>query len=315
MAIKDAKTTVDFIRASQNSSNLPSLLASSQTDLATWGSQINSDLQSLLAVKNTIDSSARQIRDKTETLAKLEAGADALDVRSQALALQQKEIAYQDYFIRAPFEGVLAKLSIGKNETVSGGTSIGVFIAKQKVADISLNEVDVAKVKIGQPVTLTFDAVDGLTLTGKVVEVDLVGTVSSGVVNYNVKIAFDVDDARVRSGMSVSASIITDTRPDVLIVPSSAVKSQGNTSYVEVLMGDFASSTGSVGVTSATAPEQRVVEVGVSNDSDVEIVSGLKEGEQVVTKTTTGTTATTKTTKTQSATSLLRSAGGGPGGR
>ncbi|MDD5433706.1 MAG: hypothetical protein PHE77_03610, partial [Candidatus Pacebacteria bacterium] len=59
------------------------------------------------------------------------------------------------------------------------------------MAEISLNEVDVAKVKIGQRAIITFDAIDELEITGKVEDVDTIGTVSQGVVSYNVKIIFD----------------------------------------------------------------------------------------------------------------------------
>ena len=301
---KDARSLIDFIQSSQG--ELPTSLATAQSNLVTQGDKANADVQSLLSAKSAIDGAARQIRDKRESLAKIRAGADTLDVQAEELSLQQKEFSYQDYFVRAPFDGVLAKLSVRKNESTSGGSSVGTFISKQKIADISLNEVDVAKVKIGQPATLTFDAIDGLTITGKVVEVDLVGTVSSGVVNYNVKIAFDLDDARVRSGMSVSASIVTDTKQDVLLVSNSAVKVQGSNNYVEVLDNTNASSTDSQGVTSSLPPRQQNVTVGISNDTDTEIVSGLKEGEMVVTRTITSTAKTT----TQSAPSILNATGG-----
>ena len=103
------------------------------------------------------------------------------------------------------------------------------LITKQKIAEISLNEVDAAKVKVGQKVTLTFDAIDGLSITGEVSEIDALGTVSQGVVTYGVKIAFDTQDERVKSGMSVSAAIITDVKQNVLLVPNAAVKSNERT--------------------------------------------------------------------------------------
>ena len=91
-----------------------------------------------------------------------------------------------------------------------------------------------AKVKVGQKVTLTFDAIEDLSITGEVAEIDTLGTVSQGVVNYAVKIVFDTQDERVKSGMSVSAAIITDVKQDVLLVPNAAVKSNDE-QYVEVL--------------------------------------------------------------------------------
>ena len=137
------------------------------------------------------------------------------------------------------------------------------------------------------------------------VEVDLVGTVTQGVVNYNVKIAFDTQDDRVKSGMSVSASIITQTKQDVIVVPNSAVKIQNGAHYVEVVDKNTAA-TDNQGVALSTTPTQQAVEVGISDDTSTEITSGLSEGDKVVTKTISG-TATTATTN--SAPSLFGSGG------
>jgi multidrug efflux pump subunit AcrA (membrane-fusion protein) len=98
-----------------------------------------------------------------------------------------------------------------------------------------LNEVDAAKVVTGQPVEITFDAIDGLNATGTVSVVDQIGTVSSGVVSYGVKIAVNTNDPRIKPGMSVNTTIVTKKTSGVVIVPSAAVKKQGQTSYVLVL--------------------------------------------------------------------------------
>jgi len=116
------------------------------------------------------------------------------------------------------------------------------------------------------------------------------------VVSYNIKIIFDTQDDRVRPGMSVTASIITDVRQDVLMVPNAAVKSQGSTNYVEVLANEpatnqlSASALSSSGVASTTLPKQQTVEVGLSNDSMTEITGNFQVGDQVVTRTITPTT-------------------------
>jgi multidrug efflux pump subunit AcrA (membrane-fusion protein) len=158
-----------------------------------------------------------------------------------------------------------------------------------------LNEVDIAKIKLGQKTTVTFDAIEDLTLTGEVVEIDSVGTVSQGVVSYVVKINFDTNDDRIKPGMSISASIITNTAQDVLVIPSSAVKTKNGISYVEKLDKSLSGS-------SATSfPAQTKVEIGLSDDSKTEIISGLNEGDFVVTKTVSGSNSlSTKTTSSKS---------------
>ena len=171
------------------------------------------------------------------------------------------------------------------------------MITKQKVADISFNEIDAAKIKVGQKATITFDAISELTLTGKVIEADLVGTVSQGVVTYNIKIGFDTQDDRVKPGMSVSAEIITDVIQDVLVVPNSGVKSQGGAHYVEIFDQKFRDGQNSQGIVSSTAPKKQSVEIGISDDSFTEIISGLNEGDVVVSRTISSNSAQTQTTQ------------------
>ncbi len=209
------------------------------------------------------------------------------------MSLQQQEYTYDDYFIRAPFDGILARLSVKATDSVSSGTIIGTLVSSQKISTITLNEVDVGKVHVGQKVKITFDAIDGLTVDGTVMTVDLVGTVTQGVVNYNVEISLDTQDERIKSGMSMSASIITDTKENVLTVPNSAIKTLGKMTYVEVFPAPLTVPRGAMltGIPSAIPPVQKRVEVGTSNDTLTEIVSGLNEGDQVVSRTISATTA------------------------
>jgi macrolide-specific efflux system membrane fusion protein len=167
---------------------------------------------------------------------------------------------------------------------------------KQKVASISLNEVDVAKVKVGQKATLTFSAVDGLTATGTVQQVDLIGTVTQNVVNFKVKILFDTQDDRIKPGMSVTGFIITDIKQDVLTVPSAAVKTSSGQTYVETLVNN--------------APEQHQVTVGLLSDTDTEVSGDIKEGDAVITQTITD----AKPATAQQPASILPGLGGGRNG-
>jgi hypothetical protein len=99
--------------------------------------------------------------------------------------------------------------------------------------------------------------------------------------------------------MSVSASIITESKMDVLTVSNSAIKNQGDVNYVEVLNDD------------SSTPISQNITMGISNDTVTEIIDGLNAGDLVVTKTVTGTTANQTANKTPSVTSIL----GGGGNR
>ncbi len=318
-----------------------------QTNLATYTGQTNTHLSNLLSLQRTLQDNKDALRnaekdlaamaqnnpldmaaaealvqEKQSSLLKLKAGPDPLDIESQKLSVQQRHNALldaqeklSDYTIRAPFDGMVAKMNVKKGDPVASGTVVAILITTQRTATISLNEVDAAKIQTAQKATLSFDAIPELTIAGEVAEIDTLGTVSQGVVTYAVKILFDTQDARVKPGMSVSAAIVTAVRQNVLMVANSAVKSQGNTHYyVEMFNQPLPASSGNQGTVSATPPTRRTIEIGLSNDTSTEITSGLEEGDQIVVRTI---AAATKTTATQ-APSLIGGGGGrgfGGGGR
>ncbi len=327
-AVKSAINLIQFYQDTLVSREFkPAALADTHLGtLTTYTSQTNTHLINLLAsvtaiadARQAIVNAERTITESTESLAKLKAGADALDAESAQLAVRQRENAladaqarYADYTVRAPIEGVIAEVAVKRSDAVSSGTTVATLITQRKIAEIALNEVDITKAKVGQKATLTFDAVVGLGISGEVVEVAVLGTVSQGVVSYPVTIGFDTQDDRIRSGMSASAAIITDVKADALLVPSSAIKSQGDASYVEVLDAAGGSQTGSEGIASDAPPRQQTVEVGLSNDTQTQVLSGLSVGDSIVVRTVTpSTNAARVTAPSLFPTGGTRGAGGG----
>jgi multidrug resistance efflux pump len=277
------------------------------------------DYQDVLdgADEDDITDARETVSEREQQLADLTADPDSLDLRSQQLSLQSAQNKYNDaleeldkYTIRAPIGGAIANMDLHIGESASSGSALAIIVTDQFTAQLTLNEVDVAKVGIGDRATLTFDAVEDLSMTGKVTQMDTIGTVSQGVVSYNVLITLDTEDERILSGMSTNIDVITDVAQNVVIVSSGAVQSLGNTSYVEVLDG-VTETGGTQGVTSGTPPRQVQVEIGLSNDTQTEIVSGLEAGAYVVTRTITDSATTTSTSSTPS---LLNTGGGGPPG-
>lgn len=273
------------------------------------------------ADETDIASAEASVKEKESSLEKLKAGPDPLDIRSQEIAIAQKKNTLldaqqklADYNVVSPIDGVIAQIDLKKKDNLSSGSVAATVITKQKMAEVSLNEVDAAKVKPGQKVTLTFDAVSDLSITGAVAEIDALGTVSQGVVTYNVKIVFDTQDDRIKPGMSVSASIITQVRADVLLVANSAFKTAGNSHYVEILDNiadaDKATAVRNAGITSAVLPKQLPVEIGLANDTMTEIISGLNEKDLVILRTVNSST-TAAQSQGQSILQMGRSGGSG----
>lgn len=232
-AANKSQTAVAFIIASQPDYDAKDA-ASANTSVNGWASQANSDTSSILSAQNSIVSAAN-------SLGNLTAAPDSYDLQSAQSSLAQAQRTYEEYFIRAPYDGIIGRIPVNVYGQANG--TIATIVGAQKIASISLNEVDAAKVAVGQSVNISFDAIDGLEATGTVSEVDQIGTVSSGVVSYGVKIAISTQDPRIKPGMSVSTTIITKQDDSALLVPSSAVKTQGGRSYVQVVSMSGAAST------------------------------------------------------------------------
>lgn len=275
--------------------------------------------------------SDRNIESLKQRLADLTPGDDDLDIQSAKLQVTQRQNALLDaqtelsnYVITAPFDGVMASVSvdIGSSAVMASAnssTALGTIVTDKKLASITLNEADIAKVRLGQKATISFDAVEGLSVPGTVVEITTLGTVTSGVVTYKVKVTFDADDVRIFPNMSVSVDILTDSKENVLYVPNQAVKRDDNGFYVEkdttrafpqMATSTRASSTetgiatlsrngrreemvpsqrpGSDNTTTTTTSPSVIIRVpitiGVESDTQTEILSGLVEGETIILK-------------------------------
>jgi HlyD family secretion protein len=291
--------------AVKNSYNLIYLYKNALTEHGlTIDTDVDTYLSDLNSYKNTTDGHISALFNAKNTIDTT--GTDPLNIRSKELALEQKQNALTDaqsvladYSVRAPFDGIIAALDAKEGDEASSSATIATIITKQKIAEISLNEVDIAKIKAGQKAILSFDAISELSIVGNISEVDSIGTASSGVVTYAVKIAFGIEDDRLKPSMSVSAQIITETKTDTLLVPNSAVKTQNGVNYVQIAKDYTSSNAGATNILLNTLPQDQQVEIGSSNDEYTEITSGLKEGDFVVVKTTTAATTQSNAKQTQ----------------
>jgi len=218
-------------------------------------------------------------------------------IEQAQLSLNSTWYAYQQAspIIYSPISGTVSGLSLQIGSVINSQSSSNTSATTNKIANIktdalptlsiNLTEIDVPKIKIGDKATITFDAFSDKTFTGKVISIDTVGSVSSGVTNYPTVILLDTKLNTILPNMGVSANIITDTKDDVLLVSSSAVKTDDNgNNYVQILKNG--------------KPINQNIEVGLSSDSQTEIISGLIEGETIITSTTQ--TTSTSTQQTQS---------------
>ncbi len=297
-ALGNTKNFLDFVNNVFQQNTIltaPAQLAIDRTNIQSYITAVNNHLLALLQIQNSIQADERGIEtaslsigQTSASLDQLKAGATELQIAQQELTVTQAQNALSDAkenlgndYVRAPFKGIVTNITAKVGQPASG--TLATLISDTQIAQATFNEIDVVHVQVGQQATVTFDALPDLTLTGKVSEVDALGTVSQGVVSYNVKIALDLPNPLVKSGMSDSVSIITQTKPDVLLVPNAAVSTKQGVSTVQVMESN--------GI-----PSERQVTIGSSSDTMTEIVSGLSEGDNVVTQTITSATTAAKST-------------------
>ncbi|HBP00871.1 MAG TPA: hypothetical protein DD454_01480 [Candidatus Moranbacteria bacterium] len=218
--------------------------------------------------------------------------ATSIDKKMQKLAIEQKDNSLadakeklSDYYIRAPFDGIVTGVSVEAGSSVSRSDVLASVITEEMYAKVSLNEVDAVSVEVGDRAVLVFDAIEGLEMKGEVSKIDTIGTVEQGVVYYEAEISFDKGDEKIKPGMSVSAEITTDSKSDVLSVPASAIKTGSAGKYIQVVDNEK-TDEGSFGneATKSIYYVEKIVEIGISDGSSVEILSGVSEGESVVVK-------------------------------
>ena len=307
-----------------DNTKMPSTFATMQTNIKSYLSTLNNDLSELNAEKKALSNAKQTVTTDQQNVQldqvgntggsnpiSLQISANNIQKQKQDLATEETNLSH--YTIVAPFDGTVSAVDLKVGDQ-AGSAAAATVLADQNIAELSLNEVDAAKVQVGQKATLTFDAITDLTLTGTVAEVDTAGTVSQGVVSYGVKISLDSQDSRIKSGMTVNADIQTAVHQDVLSVPSSAIKTIGGASFVQAFIPPLTNTDGTQGVTSTILPQNIPVTTGISDDTNVEILSGLTAGEQIVTRTTNSKTTTTSAAATGRTTTGAAGARGGFGG-
>ena len=204
-----------------------------------------------------------------------------LSLKNSALSYESTQDQLNKYNITAPISGTVIEKNVKKGDTLeksdSSSTALCV-IADMSVMTFTINvdELDVAKIKEDQEVNITADALKDRAFTGYVDNIGILGTSANGVTSYPVKIV--IRDAKdLWPGMNVSAQIVVESAQNVLKIPVSAIN-RGRTVLVK-----GAQATERIDQTEAPAGSQYVrVELGLNDESYIEVVKGLSEGDIVM---------------------------------
>lgn len=179
--------------------------------------------------------------------------------------------------IKAPVAGIITKVNFDVGEQTSLSSAVISMIGKSNMEiEVDVPESDIVKLEVGDQVDISLDAFSSEEkFVGTVVFIDPASTNIDGVVYYKVKVNFNENDERIKSGMTADLTIATDSRQNVLMVPSRAIIYREDKKYVQIYNG--------------VSLSEKEVTTGLRGDGGMtEILSGLSEGENVVTYINTG---------------------------
>jgi len=195
-------------------------------------------------------------------------------VRQAEISLQQAQSNLKKSQLIAPFEGVVADLNIQVGQQAGSSTQAVILVdLSQLQAQVNVSEADLPRIKLGQAAQITFDALPDQTFSGRVTKAALVGVTTQGVVNFPVTVALDQPDAAIRPGMTANVAIVVEQRDNVLLVANRAIKTSGRNKTVTVI--------------SNGKPTPVNITIGLSNDTQSEVTTGLNEGDVVAIQQTT----------------------------
>lgn len=210
----------------------------------------------------------------------------SISLQNAQLSLQNAQDALDNYTITAPISGTVIEKNFKAGDTIdnnsltaAGGTLAVLYDMSTLTFEMKIDEKDINKVQVGQEVTITADAVEGVTFSGVVDTVNINGTTVSGQTNYPVTVVIN-DPQDLKPGMNVSADIIVERAGTVLCVPVDAVNRGSDKPTVQVAQEGALDENGNV--VDPSKLETREVTLGRNDNDNIEITSGLNEGEIVV---------------------------------
>jgi membrane fusion protein, macrolide-specific efflux system len=202
---------------------------------------------------------------------------DAARAQGDEVVKQWQEV-YKSTPLIAPIDGEVIVKSVEPGQTVTTNDAILVF-SDRLIVQAQFDETDIGKIKKGQPAMITLDAYPDIKVNGAVNHIYYESQVVSNVSIYKVDILPDKVPAEFRSGMTAEVKVLEASRENVVTLPLEAVKQNKEGSYVLLNQGK------------EQKPGQRRIKTGLSNDSDIEILSGLSVADRVVVQSATYTPA------------------------
>jgi len=277
--LQQAQSAYDLVKDNPRVSMLPQSLQLQQATISYEAAQANYRVATRGATASQLAASQAQIAQAQANLDRLNRGPTTGQVEvAQAgidqaqIALEQAQRRLENAKIVAPWDGIVTAVNIVEGTLASPSVpALHMADVSTYHLDVQVDELDVANLSAGQPVTVEIDALPDQGLAGTVLSVaPAAATTATGGVSYVVRINIDPHDTQLRMGMSATANIIANSRENVLLIPNRAVQIQGdsNQTFVERLVDG--------------APQKVEVSLGIRTEQESEVRDGLSDGDQII---------------------------------
>jgi HlyD family secretion protein len=201
---------------------------------------------------------------------RLKDGPDPADIEVAQAKVAAIQATINMVKLISPFAGTVSEVNVMVGDQVrSGSDGFRIDDLSHLLADVQVSEVDINSVKVGQPVTITFDAILGQEYHGKVTQVAQIGNVAQGAVNFTVTVEITDADEQVKPGMTAAVNVVVNALKGVMLVPNRAVRLVDGQRVVYVLRNG--------------QPVEVKITLGASSDTASEVMAGdLKEGDLII---------------------------------
>lgn len=233
----------------------------------------NAYQQALTHAQSSIDQKSADLALKKAQAQGSDIDLARADITSAEGQLQAAQAKYEDTVIRAPADGTITNIDIKLGELSEIQKPV---ITLQDISNLyieaKINESSIANIKLGQKVSMTFDAFgSGRIFEGNVVHIDPSATTTDGIVNYKIKASISSLDKAIRSGMNADIIITTAEKPHVIVIPKAAITMKDSKYYVNVVTDKKRKSY-----------KEEEVKTGLTGDGNlIEITSGLSDGTDI----------------------------------
>ena len=247
-------------------------------NIATARTTVNTSASALTAATTAWKNAADALEVSKKNLALKRAPATASDINAQLADLKAAEAdiarAEADLartLIVSPFAGIITALDAEVGQIVaSNGAAVSMIGNGAFQIESFVPEVNIVFLELNDAAVITLDAYgESETFAARIISIDPAETVRDGVSTYRALLQFDGTDERIRAGMTANVRITTEEKSDVLAIPQGVVTERGGKKYVTVREGE--------GIA-----EREVTTGAVSSLGNIEILSGLNEGDVVV---------------------------------